>query len=68
MTIQVTLEVQEVQFIMNAVAKQPFEQVADLWFKIKAQAEQQLAKEQAKQTATAAQEDPAPGLNDPELA
>ena len=46
MSIQVNLEVQEVQAIMNALAKMPFEQVADLWFKVKAQAEQQLAARQ----------------------
>jgi len=46
MSLSITLEVQEVQAILSSIAKQPFEQVADLWFKIKGQAEQQLAAQQ----------------------
>lgn len=63
MTLQVTLEVQEVQFVLNAIAKQPFEQVADLWFKIKSQAEAQIKAQQAGTT----EQEPA-GLTDPEQA
>lgn len=47
MSIQLTVEVQEAQFILNAIADQPFKQVADLWFKIKSQAEQQVRLQQA---------------------
>ena len=46
MQLNISLEVQEVQFVLSAIAKQPFEQVADLWFKLKNQAEAQL-KEQS---------------------
>lgn len=42
-TITLTLNVNEVQAILQALAKLPFEQVADLWFKIKSTAENQLA-------------------------
>lgn len=46
MSVNINLELQEVQFVMNAIGKEPFSQVADLWFKIKGQAESQLAAEQ----------------------
>lgn len=46
MSIQLNVELQEVQAVLNALAKLPFEQVADLWFKIKSQAEQQIAAKQ----------------------
>ncbi len=54
MSIQLNVEVQETQVILAALAKQPFEQVADLWFKLKNQAEQQL------QAKPAAEPGPAP--------
>lgn len=66
MTIQLNVEVQEAQAILNFLSKGPFEQVADLWFKIKSQAEQQLA--QQAQAPQQAEDDPAAGLNDPEQA
>lgn len=44
--LNITLSVGEVQTILAAIAKQPFEQVADLFFKLKQQAEQQLAAQQ----------------------
>lgn len=69
MTIQLNLEVQEAQFILNALSEAPFKQVADLWFKIKSQAETQLSQQSAEKATTAeAPPDvdvPAPGLNDP---
>ena len=46
MSVNINLELQEVQAVMNAIGKEPFSQVADLWFKIKSQAEAQLAAEQ----------------------
>lgn len=61
MTIQLSLEVQEVQFILGSISEQPFKQVADLWFKVKSQAESQLAQQQAQP-----ETEPEPGLNDPE--
>lgn len=65
MTIQLSIEVQEAQLILGSLAKAPFEQVADLWFKIKSQAESQLiAQQQAEQPS----DDPSPGLNDPDQA
>jgi hypothetical protein len=55
MSIQLNVEIQEAQQILNALADQPFKQIADLWFKVKTQAEQQLAAQQA-----AANQAPAP--------
>lgn len=46
MNLTINLSVGEVQTILAAIAKQPFEQVADLFFKLKQQAEQQLAAQQ----------------------
>jgi hypothetical protein len=45
MSIQLNVEIREVQVVLAALAKQPFEQIADLWFKLKNQAEQQLTNE-----------------------
>jgi len=46
-TITLELTVNETQTVLQALAKLPFEQVADAWFKIKNVAEQQLAAQQA---------------------
>lgn len=46
MSIQLTVEVQEAQMILGALAKLPLENSLDTWFKVKAQAEQQLAARQ----------------------
>jgi len=45
--ITLTLNIGETQTVLQALAKMPFEQVADSWFKIKNQAEQQLAAQRA---------------------
>lgn len=45
--IQLSLSVQETQIILQSLGKLPFEAVADVWFKVKAQAEQQVAAQQA---------------------
>lgn len=45
--ISLQLSVTETQSVLQALAKLPFESVADLWFKIKATAEQQVAAQQA---------------------
>lgn len=58
MSIQLDVEIQEAQFILNAIADQPFKQVADLWFKIKTQAEAQVAAQQA--LASQPDKDPTP--------
>lgn len=55
MSIQLNVEVQEVQLVLNALSKLPFENVADAFFKIRGQAEQQLA---AQQQAAAAPQAP----------
>jgi hypothetical protein len=47
--ITLTLSITETQNVLQALAKLPFEQVADTWFKIKNQAEQQLAVQQAQE-------------------
>jgi len=47
--INLTLSVNETQNVLQALAKLPFEQVADTWFKVKNQAEQQLAVQQAQE-------------------
>ena len=47
--INLSLSVNETQSILQALAKLPFEQVADTWFKVKNQAEQQLAAQQAQE-------------------
>ena len=46
---QITLQlsVNEAQVVLSALAKLPFENVADLWFKVKTTAEQQVAAQQA---------------------
>ena len=41
------LSVGETQAVLQALGKMPFETVADLWFKIKATAEQQFSAQQA---------------------
>jgi hypothetical protein len=46
-SVNLSLSINETQAILASLAKQPFEQVADLWFKIKNEAEQQIAKGQA---------------------
>jgi len=45
--LNLTLSVQETQTILQALGKLPFESVADVWFKVKGQAEQQVAAQQA---------------------
>jgi hypothetical protein len=47
MSIQLTIEVQEAQMILGALAKLPLENVLDTWFKVKTQAETQLQAQQA---------------------
>jgi hypothetical protein len=46
MSIQLNVEVQEAQMILGALAKLPLEQSADTFFKIRSQAEQQIAAQQ----------------------
>lgn len=46
MSIQLTVEVPEVQVIMAALAELPLKNSLDTWFKVKTQAEQQLAAQQ----------------------
>lgn len=41
------LTVNETQAVLSALGKLPFESIADLWFKIKATAEQQMSAHQA---------------------
>jgi hypothetical protein len=43
--ININVTVNEVQIILSALAKLPLEQSADPFFKIKAQAEQQIAEQ-----------------------
>lgn len=45
---QITLQlnVNETQAVLSALGKLPFENIADLWFKIKATAEQQVSAQQ----------------------
>jgi len=40
------LTVNETQVVLQSLGKMPFETVADLWFKIKATAEQQVSAQQ----------------------
>lgn len=47
MEIQLTLTINEAQIVLQSLAKMPFEAVADTWFKVKNQAEQQVAAQQA---------------------
>lgn len=54
MSIQLTVEVQEAQMILGALAKLPLENSLDTWFKLKTQAEQQLQAQQAAAQAPAA--------------
>lgn len=66
MSLKLEVEVQETQILLAALAEQPFKQVADLWFKIKSQAESQLQVAQQPPQAPAAQpvgQQPAP-VND----
>lgn len=41
------LTVNETQTVLQSLGKMPFESVADLWFKIKTTAEQQVSAQQA---------------------
>jgi hypothetical protein len=59
MSIQLTVEVQEVQVLMGALGKLPLESSLDLWAKIKGQTEQQLQAQQAASAAQAAADAPA---------
>lgn len=61
MSLQLNVEVHEVQMIMAGLAKLPLEASLDAWSKVKAQAEDQLAAQQRAQEA-----EPQPGLNDPQ--
>lgn len=45
--INLQLNINETQTLLQALGKLPFESVADLWFKIKTTAEQQIALLQA---------------------
>ena len=51
-SVNLSLSINETQAVLASLAKQPFEQVADLWFKIKNEAEQQIAKGQAAEQVT----------------
>lgn len=46
MSLQLNLEVQDVQTIMGGLAKLPLEASLDTWLKVKTQAEQQLKDQQ----------------------
>lgn len=50
MSIQLNVEVQETQVILSALAELPLKNSLDLWFKVKSQAEQQLAAQQQAST------------------
>lgn len=58
MSIQLTVEVQEAQMILGALAKLPLENSLDTWFKVKTQAENQLQAQQAASSAAAAAQAP----------
>lgn len=60
MSLNIELEVNEVQAVLAGLAKLPLENSIDTWFKVKNQAEEQMAKQQAQEPA------PEPGLNDPQ--
>lgn len=46
MSLQITLEPQEVNVVLSALGELPLKSSLDLWFKIKSQAEQQFAAQQ----------------------
>ena len=46
-SVNLSLSINETQAVLASLAKQPFEQVADLWFKIKNEAERQIGMAQA---------------------
>lgn len=46
MSIQLTVEVQDANLILAGLAELPLKQGLDTWFKVKSQAEQQLAAQQ----------------------
>lgn len=60
MSLQITLEPQEVNVVLSALGELPLKSSLDLWFKVKSQAEQQFA---AQQPAPAASE-PGPDAGD----
>lgn len=49
MEINLNVTVQDVQAILGGLSKLPLEQSADAFFKVKAQAEQQIAAQQAQE-------------------
>lgn len=64
MSIQLTVEFQEAQMILGALAKLPLESSLDTWFKVKTQAENQLqARQAAPAAAPAAQDQDAPSAD-----
>lgn len=46
MSIQLNVEVQDAQIILSALAELPLKHSLDTWFKVKSQAEQQVAAQQ----------------------
>jgi hypothetical protein len=60
MSIQLTVEVQEAQMILGALAKLPLENSLDTWFKVKTQAEKQLQAQQAPAPAEATEDSAQP--------
>lgn len=52
--ITLNLDVNETQIILQALSKLPFETVADLWFKVKTTAEQQVSVQQAQENGVGA--------------
>lgn len=46
MSLNISLEQQEVQVILGALGELPLKSSLDLWFKIRSQAEQQIAAQQ----------------------
>jgi hypothetical protein len=61
MSIQLNLEVNEVQLLMAGLGKLPLEQGLDTWFKVRSQAESQI---QAQQATPPAVEASAPAANE----
>lgn len=61
MSIQITLDPQEINLVLGALGEVPLKNSLDTWFKIKSQAEQQFAAQQAQGSS----EEPAipPGAN-----
>jgi hypothetical protein len=59
MSLQITLEPQEVNLVLGALSEVPLKTSLDTWFKIKSQAEQQFAAQQNAAASEAAGEAPA---------